>query len=336
MTKRKFFDIILVYNEYALVEQRIKLFENKVDKFVIYDFGSGCKNYCSNQVYHIKASRSFLGEDFDLYYETMKILDHKKLYMEDVFIFSKANEIPDIDYLIEHPGIFDIKPVIFKQKKVFWLKNMFSPKVHFSSHAFTYSQFFTEKNLQEYFTSLVHPIPVNTYTINCGWQLNGFQDEISLVQALNFWGEQKVSEEIVSQSKSNLTDFDGNLLLKQRSDLPEEFYELESQVEISKAKNVFITEDLDYFSSREGFKILVSVGKIIDSNDKIHVFEIPKVPTYLVENFELSYSKNELLKFLKSLNLLPHDSIVLHKKETLDETLLTYQEFLNFVPSELF
>jgi hypothetical protein len=42
--KRKIFEVVFVFNEYDLIQERINLFKNEVEKFVIYDFGDGCKN----------------------------------------------------------------------------------------------------------------------------------------------------------------------------------------------------------------------------------------------------------------------------------------------------
>jgi hypothetical protein len=121
MNKRKIFDVILVFNEYAILEERMKYLQPYVEKFVILDFGTGCKNYSSSEVIHFKATKEILSKDFDLVYEVIRIIDPKKLYVEDILMFSKVNEIPNINTLLDNLDLFYIKPIFFKQKKVFWL-----------------------------------------------------------------------------------------------------------------------------------------------------------------------------------------------------------------------
>ena len=106
MVNRKFFDTILVFNEYEHLEERIKLLENKVDKFIIFDFGDGCKNFSSEKIIHVKAPKFFLENNIDLIYEAIKYLDPKSLYVEDVLMFSRVNEIPDMETLLKNVDLF--------------------------------------------------------------------------------------------------------------------------------------------------------------------------------------------------------------------------------------
>ena len=79
MAKFKFFDVVMVFNEYELLKTRINVLSQYVGTFVIFDFGVGCENFASNNVIHIKAHKEFLSKDFDLVYETIKIIDPKNL-----------------------------------------------------------------------------------------------------------------------------------------------------------------------------------------------------------------------------------------------------------------
>jgi hypothetical protein len=332
---RKFFDIILVFNEYDILEKRMKLLENYIDRFVIYDFGVGCKNFSNSQTIHLKAPTSFLDEDFDLMYETVKLLDKNTLYIEDVFIFSKANEIPDLEKLMQEIGLIDIKPLILKQQKVFWQKNLKSVKTNFSSFALTYTQYILGKNLYEKLLNLKAPIPANHLTIDCGWQINGFQKTQDLVESIKFWKKSIVEESALINSMTQLKDFNNQTLVRCNTNLPQCFDSLAQNIKIREAKNLILTTDQDYYNNSTEDIILIDIGKIISNNFQ-HNFTIPTINYYESDNFALSYSKNETLKVLEKLGALEHDVITFHKKETLDKVSITYQEFSKFVPSELF
>jgi hypothetical protein len=145
MAKRKIFEVVFVFNEYDLIQERINLFKNEVEKFVIYDFGDGCKNLSNEKVIHIKAPLSFLNDDFDLIYETIKILDRNKIYVEDILLFSKAHEIPNFEVIKSESKTLDKLPVFFRQKKVFWNTNFVSPKINVSAFALKYSHYFVTR-----------------------------------------------------------------------------------------------------------------------------------------------------------------------------------------------
>lgn len=335
MVNRKFFDIILVFNEYELVEKRMKLLENYIDKFIIYDFGEGCKNFSNSQTIHLKAPTTFLDEDFDLMYETVKLLDKKTLYVEDVFIFSKANEIPDLEKLIVKIGLLDIKPLIFKQQKVFWQNNLKSIKSNYSAFALSYSQYILGKNPYKGLLKLKAPIPTNHLTIDCGWQINGFQNTQELVESIKFWNKKIVEEGSLYTLMSQLRDFDNNLLVEDKTNLPECFESHGRDFKLREPRNFVFTTDQDYYNNSTGDVILIKTGTISINNFQ-HIFDIPTINYYGTSDFELSYSKNETLNFLKKLGALEHDIVTFQKKETLEKISIPYREFLNLVPSELF
>jgi len=81
---------------------------------------------------------------------------------------------------------------------------------------------------------------------------------------------------------------------------------------------------------------LIEGSRIISNNGHEFEFTLPLVEYYEDQNTSLGYSKNQTLKVLKHLNCLPHDIIICHKKQTLDKVRLTYREFVETIPSELF
>ncbi len=336
MNKRKIFDVILVFNEYSILEERMKYLQPYVEKFVILDFGTGCKNYSSSKVIHFKATKEILSKDFDLVYEVIRIIDPKKLYVEDILMFSKVNEIPNINSLLNNLDLFYIKPIFFKQKKVFWKSNLISPKSSFSAFAFTYSHYLLNKNLYDTFLVLKTPIPVNQSTIDCGWQLNGFQSKAELRASFEFWNEKEITEKELLELHSALLDFDKNSLVEIEDEIPNNFLEYQTHENLREAKTISLTLDLDFFQKSKELTLLIEESRIISNKGHEFEFTLPSEEYYEDQNTSLSYSKNQTLKVLKYLNCLPHDFIMCHKKETLDKVRLTYREFVETIPSELF
>lgn len=336
MSKKQIFDIVLVFNEYDLLEQRLKLLDNHIDKFVIYDFGLGGKNYSSSKIIHIKTHKSFLDPDFDLASETVKLLDAKTLYVEDILMFSKANEIPNINELLNKLHLINTKPLICKQKKLFWVNNFVSKKDHFGTFAFTYSDLIRNKKIYKSMLNPITPITINYSLIDCGWQLNGFQTLEDFKDATNFWSNKNVSVEEFFEIFSGLKDLNQELLLHYNPNLPNSFNEFQQKPVVRESKKLTITCNKEIFNQGKELTLLIEEGKIVSNNNFEHSFTVPSNNYYDVNDFEISYSKNETIKALQKLGILNHDIITFHKKETLDEVSLTYQEFLNFVPSELF
>ena len=313
MSNRKIFDVIMVFNEYELLKTRINVFTKYVDSFVIFDFGDGCENFASENVVHVKSPKFFLEQDFDLIYETIKILDSKKLYVEDILIFSKANEVPDFESLTKNLEKFSIKPVLFRQTKVFWDFNKISSKKHFSSFALTYSQYLHDRNVYESFFELKAPIPVNRLTIDCGWQLNGFQKKVEYFKSLEFWNELEVNEKNLIDIHSNRTDFDGNLLIEQKQNLPIEFSNFETFQSVREPKFIQITTDFEAHKNSSTTSLLIQEGIITTSEGVIHQFTQPSQIFYEI-NHRLDYSKNETMRVLKKMGILSHDIITLYNE----------------------
>lgn len=336
MVNRKFFDTILVFNEYELLEERIKLLENKVDKFIIFDFGDGCKNFSSEKIIHVKAPKFFLENNIDLIYETIKYLDPKSLYVEDVLMFSRVNEIPDMATLIENVDLFDIMPILFKQKKVFWESNKLSNKYHYRAFALMYTHFIKTKNLYDSFLSLKTPIPVNRLTLDCGWELNGYQKKDDNVTSLEFWQGKKIDLKNFIRLHKEQKDFDNNPLITEKSGLPKVFVKHQTQETPREAKKIILTEDINLFENSSESILLIEKGKIRSNKNFDYNFVIPSTQYYDSVDFGEAYSKNETLKVLSLLGFLPHDIITYYKKETLDKVSITYREFVESIPSELF
>ena len=336
MGKKQIFDIVLVFNEYDLLQERFELLENYVDKFIVFDFGSGCKNFSTDNIIHIKSPKFYLDKDFNLAYEALKQLEQKNLYVEDVLRFSKANELPDMEVFINNLHLLNYKPVVCQQKKVFWVGNMMSKKIHFGTFAIKYSDFIRNQKVYNSMLNLMSPVFVNHETLSCGWQFNGFQSAGDFEESQNFWGKANQSSEIYDELFLGLKDFDGNLLIEKSSNIPENLFKLQRQLTLREPKKFHLTTDERVFHENDDLTLLISQGKIISNQHFEHFFEIPTLNYYGVDDFVNSYSKNEVLKVLQKLGALKHDIITYQKKETLDKVSLTYQEFQNFVPSELF
>ncbi len=334
MAKKKIFDVVFVFNEYDLIQERINLFKNEVEKFVIYDFGDGCKNLSNDKVIHIKTPLSFLNDDFDLIYETIKILDRNKIYVEDILLFSKAHEIPNFEVIKSESETLDKLPVFFRQKKVFWNTNFVSPKINVSAFALKYSHYLSEKKLCYEMFHPKEPLTINYITLDCGWQFNGFQNKSDLQKSIKFWYGKEFTEIELENLHQNLLDFDYNQLVTANVDASIDFGKFSTKTKVRELKKILITTDNISFNSYQGEAVLIEKNRIITNNSITYDFVIPSIEYYQDEDFELSYSKNEVFAVLKKLNLFQEDVITIQKKETLEEVNFTYQEFLNVIPSD--
>ena len=335
MAKFKIFDVVMVFNEYELLKTRINVLRPYVGTFVIFDFGVGCENFASNNVIHIKAHKEFLSKDFDLVYETIKIIDAKNLYVEDILIFSKVHEIPDFETLLLNLDLFNKRPFLLGQKKVFWENNKTSGKKSFSVFAFTYSHYLHNKNIQDNFSVLRNPIPVNHLTLDCGWQLHGFQEKNEYAKSLEFWYDLKFDDNKLNELHSALLDLDGNLLIEEMQDLPQEFNKFVSHQNIREGKEYLITLDRSLFEISKSAALLIEKNIITTNLGIVHDFTLP-ISDFYETNSELEFSKNESLKVLKKLGCLGHDTILIQKEKTLEQVKLTYREFVESIPSEFF
>ena len=335
MAKFKFFDVVMVFNEYELLKTRINVLSQYVGTFVIFDFGVGCENFASNNVIHIKAHKEFLSKDFDLVYETIKIIDPKNFYVEDILVFSKVHEIPDFKKLMLNLNLFNKRPFLLGQKKVFWGNDKISSKQNFSVFTFTYSHYLHNKNIQDDFSLLRNPVPVNHLTLDCGWQLHGFQEKNEYAKSLEFWYDLKFDNYKLNELHSAQLDLDGNLLIEEEQDLPQEFNEFVSHQNLREGKEFLITLDRTLFETSEGAALLIEKNTITTNLGVVHNFTLP-TNNFYDTNSELDFSKNESLKVLKKLGCLGHDSILLQKEKTLEKVTLTYREFVDSIPSELF
>ena len=251
-------------------------------------------------------------------------------------MFSRVNEIPDMATLIENVDLFDIMPILFKQKKVFWESNKLSNKYHYRAFALMYTHFIKTKNLYDSFLSLKTPIPVNRLTLDCGWELNGYQKKDDNVASLEFWQGKKIDLKNFIRLHKEQKDFDNNPLITEKSGLPKVFVKHQTQEKARKAKKIILTEDINLFENSSESILLVEKGKIRSNENFDYNFVIPSTQYYDSVDFGEAYSKNETLKVLSLLGFLPHDIITYYKKETLDKVSITYREFVESIPSELF
>jgi hypothetical protein len=81
--------------------------------------------------------------------------------------------------------------------------------------------------------------------------------------------------------------------------------------------------------------LLIQEGIITTTEGVIHQFTQPSQIFYEI-NHRLDYSKNETMRVLKKMGILSHDIITLYNEKTLDKVTLTYQEFIENIPCELF
>jgi hypothetical protein len=178
------------------------------------------------------------------------------------------------------------------------------------------------------------PLTINYITLDCGWQFNGFQNKSDLQKSIKFWYCKEFTEVELENLHQNSLDYDNNQLVKANAKYLSGFEKFSTKTKVRELKKILVTTHKTSFNSCEGQAVLIEKNHIITNNSVIHDFVTPSIEYYQDEDFELSYSKNEVFKVLKKLNLFQEDVITIQKKETLEEVNFTYQEFLNVIPSD--
>lgn len=323
MKHSEIIDVILYYNELELLKRRISYLDDSVKKFIVINFNSKTIDFEHPKlsVINYKRKLEFFNKNF-----LSRLLRRSELNFirpQDYLLISKTFEIPDKSTFPEIKKSQDYKIKYLIHKNIFWTPNLVSDYMYVGTRLVSVTSILQNPKLHEKYlydnliSTIIHS------SIKSGWSLQGFQSNEDFFQHVFFWGPESLRDKLskvedVEYYKENMLSFDyptkiSQLKIQLESDVPEEFLDLRLNFEVRDPK--------DFYLCLEDFE-----------------FEIPNkvlYGDYEYEKFCDVFKKNEVLKILKTENLLLTDRVHIKEKTKSEYLVFTYLDILNSVPSNI-
>lgn len=329
----RIFDVIFFYNEVDLLNKRIEYLRPNVTKFVVLNFGPIFLNAESDDVviYNTKFKKGpfFRNNFFDYLFF---LFDFDEFIYNDVFVFSRVNEIPNLTELQSTLNTNFFEPIILSHQSFGWHPNLISDKSHFGSRIIKFTDYLQNKSISKLLFN-ENPLMSHIDVVENGFYLYGFSDIYQTIDTEKFWLEDNFPYYIdfpLLKSQHNMIDGTGKIKHLKKieiSSLPILFYDL-SQFEFTDE-----LYDLEIDLTREGNEI----GYTFNQRYIIESIELPKTVLYSDKSYDLfleDYKKNETLRIL---NQLPYTKIgTVSIKKTTETVVFETSELMSSVPSELF
>lgn len=344
MKKSKIVDVILFYNENDILSRRLSYMDEIIDITIIVNYGNVKIDYNKENIYEIKLSGPYDSIEEKIYDGIISIFGDKFFKYNDVFLFSKVFEIPDISTLLCEIDKVDSDQNYLFQKKLVWSESYKSIVNHPGTVLFKYKDLQLLPKIFDYFDRCKNMISTITLKNNCGWNIQTLQDEDDVLDSLNFWGNSKITKDNLIYNKTSLYDLDyphTKLVSNQNFDLPKVFKGLPNDIQYREPINVIISNDLiEIEQSSHDIKILVTDFEITSKDFITHNPEYPSRVLYGDKNYEefkKDFKFDSLLSTLKNLDLIDEDIVRIKiKSESYDSDFTKiYGEFRKSIPSEL-
>lgn len=331
--KQKIFDVIFFYNEVELLNKRIEYMGNYVTKFIILNFGPIHLNtYQDNvQVFKLNFRKTpFFRNNFLEY--VFYLFDLEDVKYDDFFIFSKVNEFPNLESLLNEIDPKSFVPLVLNHTNYAWSHKLQSKETYFGSRIFQYTNFLQNNHL---YHSLYNKNPLlwEAQIIDNGFRLFGFGSLETLEQSKNFWYDESSHNQA---NFSNLLDqhnsinYDEKIVyhtLIEDTTVPVQFHSLSHEIRNLEKSILFI--DLTVSDNEIHYNF--------NGQQNIEIINYPSRVLYSKKNYEdflSDFKKNEVLRILNSL---PTESIQhVEIKKTTETVVFNVVEIINSVPSELF
>lgn len=331
--RQKIFDVIFFYNEVELLNRRLEYLSPFVTEFIILNFGPIHLNTIQDNVVIHKLNfrkKPFFKNNFLEY--LFYLFDFEDVKYDDFFLFSKVDEIPNLQTLIDELDPKNFVPLILNHKSYAWSHKLVNSENYYGTRVFQFTNFLQNKSLH---TSLYHSNPLmwKANILDNGYKLFGFQPMDILIGSQNFWFEN------TSKQNENLyklfehfqsISWDEKVLnhnLQENSELPNLFHDLSYEFEETKKFELFI--DLDYRDNQ--------IKYLFGNKEYVHEIEFPHKTIYSEKkytDFLEDFKKNEVLTIVKKYLTSSVESVKI--KKTTETVVLTVEEIINSVPSELF
>jgi len=344
MKKSKIIDLVLFYNEKDILERRLSYMEEIVDLTIIVNYGNKTIKKIKENVYEIKLDGPFDLIGTKIYDGIISIFGDKYFKYNDYFIFSKVFELPDADTIIDELYKVDSEQNFLFHKKLMWTESYKSKVNHPGTVLLKYKDLQLLPEIFDYLNRCKNDLQNIGIKSECGWNIQTFQNDIDVLNSINFWSNSNLKLDEITYIKNSLYDLDNPNTRVEKDytlDLPKKFKSISNYIEYRKQMNVLITNLLDDVQdSKYDIKILVTNSDIETDEFIIHRPNYPSRVLYgnkSYEDFKDDFKFDSLLLTLKKLDLIDEDIIHIKiKSESYDSDFTKiYGEFRKSIPSEL-
>jgi len=344
----KIYDIIFLYNEHNLLKKRIEYLSDAVEGFLILNFGPIVPQLSNPKIKVIQVQENF----FNFFtYDNVDLLKKELLTygvkFTDIVLFSKVNEIPNREDLCTFSTHLKSGPIILKQKNYFWNQNYKSATIHMGSCVMLLTHLAQDYKILHKLWEVEFPYFIGNTTLYSGWNLNGFfDDKDTFTESFQYWNQLRTSfshiKAKLSQSKRMLKEFwikknPKKVFFVEKTELPKIFHS-KTKIEISRYEKILIKLENTITSYSQYDEIFeIGLGVINHVNNKTYKVIIPKNPWYQQDlDFQIDYTKNEILRVLNELHYNDFDEIYIIKKTDENPSVYKLEEFKKLIPSECF
>lgn len=336
----KIFDIVFFYNEHELLNRRIEYLKKVVNHTIVLNFGGEhIENDSVTVIPVLENFNEFKKRGFIKM--IINFIGKKNISYKDKFIFSKTFELPSVEILkrfstlnIEGPIILDQTTYIHKITK----KSLYK---HIGGALASYNDLISRPGIEP----LLFKNPTSFFDreqlLQGGYCLLNFYSSQSSLLSLKYWFPEQTQNLNLDDLK-NLKNRNQNILSYEKShtlidtnnkDLRVFDYE---DVNLQQIKQIYIT----FFYEKDIPNIYDEVVYITENNLDIEGLKIwlVKKPTkiyYKSKNYFEDYKKNDILTYLRSLNLNDEDKIHIKTKTVGNPTVFEYKDLKDSIPSEI-
>jgi hypothetical protein len=341
LKKKRVFDLVFSYNDEKIVRARYEYMKNFIDysiiiKFDDVDYGLGEKVL---EINWFKNFQEFTDYDFN------KIINYLNqnfsFNLEDVFIFSKSYEVPNIDTISECISNLNYLPICFEQINLMWNTQNYSKVNSIGTHIFAYSHYLSLKSVFNFVRNNTKQINLNDKICKSGWNFSTFCDLQTFIKNNSFWGNLELKDFEIIDSYNTEYDFKNLKLLKSSNlNVPYVFEHLGHEPTLRKNLTLVISDDINnlYYGD---YKVLITETN--EAYDDIISYKLNYPSSVLYGDksyidFKYDYKKNEVLKIFRILKLIDNDEIHIKIKSerTSSDFICKFSEIKNGTPSLMF
>lgn len=336
----KIFDIVFFYNEHELLNRRIEYLKKMVNHTIVLNFGGDhIENDFVTVIPVLEDFNEFRKKEFVKM--IINFIGEKNISYKDKFIFSKTFEIPSNDVLNKFILETSEGPTILKQETYIHNINKKSIYNHFGCALSSYGDLLQKTNVEYFLFENDNVVYNREKFLNGGYCLLNLEKTEESLKSLRYWfGEH--TKNLNLESLKKLQTFNKNILDCEKEHSLTEVINKDLRIFDNitnyqpKIKQIYIT----FFYEKDIPNIYDEVVYITENNLDIEGLKtwFVKKPTkiyYKSKNYFEDYKKNDILAYLRSLNLNDEDKIHIKTKTVGSPTVFEYKDLKDSIPSEI-
>jgi hypothetical protein len=336
----KIFDIVFFYNEHELLHRRIEYLKKRVNRTIVLNFGGD--HIEDDRVTVIPVMEHF--NDFkkkEFVKMIVNFIGKKNISYKDKFIFSKTFEIPSIEILDKFILDKSEGPTILSQETYIHSVRKKSIYKHFGCALSSYGDLFNKTNI-EYFLFENDDVVYNQEKfLNGGYCLINFEKTEKSLKSLKYWFEE-YTKNLTLESLEDLKSYNKNIFNGEKDHSLTDVINKDLKIfdnindHQPKTKQIYIS----FLYEKNIPNIYDEIVYITENNEEMDGLKTwfvkkPQKIYYKSKEYFEDYKKNDILMYLRSLNLNENDEIYIKTKTVSDPTVFKYKDLKNSIPSEI-